>query len=311
MKNYRILTYDVMRSISVVWIICFWHLKDYYDGSMFERMVSLRYGEEFTVIALASFTLLSGLFMGRYVIKDINDVKLFYKRRWIRFYLLYLFASLLLYFIPNIFPFYIDYCQLVFSLVGISFFYGSLPSTMWFMVMMMVFYAITPLIIAFKGRKRIVICLMLWLICYPAYKYGVIHLFIFRYTFFYLLGLCMVAPNIPIEFLKSNWLIKFPLMCVLFFVTFFFQHWTIRNYHILFGVFIALYICIALSLIQNSFVMRFVGTISMSSMCAYLFHRQIYGVFILTGMPAYLAIPFIFLFSFYLQILYDKLISRI
>lgn len=93
----RIETYDILRALMVIWIVCIWHKLDYqssHNGWIGYNSICF----DVTKIVLASFTLLSGIFLNKYSISSYSDVLTFYKKRLLRFYPLLIIALFLFYY---------------------------------------------------------------------------------------------------------------------------------------------------------------------------------------------------------------------
>ena len=87
-------TFDLIRAIAIIWIVCIWHLTNYYpQQSNFYLLIMNKYGYDITVVILSIFTLLSGLFLGQKKVLNLNDFLLFYKKRATRFYLLFIISG--------------------------------------------------------------------------------------------------------------------------------------------------------------------------------------------------------------------------
>lgn len=63
--------------------------------------------------------------------------------------------------------------------------------------------------------------------------------------------------------------------------------------------------------LNSSIVGNIVSFISYSSMCAYFFHRQLYAMGILFGLPLFLLPIIVFLLSYYVQKTYDSIVKLI
>ena len=97
MKNKkRDITFDIARSLCILWIVGVWHLKDYVclDGVSENIM---RAGDVITTAALGAFTFMSGYFLKRYKMRMVSDALLFYRKRLLRFWVLYFAASASIY----------------------------------------------------------------------------------------------------------------------------------------------------------------------------------------------------------------------
>ncbi|MFN2308677.1 MAG: acyltransferase family protein [Gammaproteobacteria bacterium] len=131
---------DLLRVLSIVYIVGYWHLIPYtswlpgYANHLTEAIKD---------VALGSFVFSSGLLLARRDVRlELGEFLGFYQRRLVRIYPLYLFALL------------------VFGLAGlasapvllkaallVSMFAPPAPPTLWFIAMIMFFYLLAPLLI--------------------------------------------------------------------------------------------------------------------------------------------------------------------
>lgn len=154
-NNNRNISYDLLRVVCMIWIVCIWHLTDYYKGTDFYDLIHKSTLSKITTISLAAFTLMSGLFLGKYNVENMKDIVHFYIKRLGRIYILFALSLFTLYFIPhpvegNV---YIkDLSCLAYSLVGMSMLKTPAPSTLWFVEMLLVFYFFTPILLLCKNR---------------------------------------------------------------------------------------------------------------------------------------------------------------
>jgi len=137
---------DVMRAVSMLYIVGFWHLLDY------TKVVRLHYNPvtyRLTVGALSLFVLISGFLTGR---KDgglaRGEIWSFYKTRFWRIYLPFVIASgLFLAARIN------DTPTLVKGVTLVAMLLAPPPFTLWFVSMIVLFYLIAPLLIGLRGNE--------------------------------------------------------------------------------------------------------------------------------------------------------------
>ena len=82
--------FDIARAISILYIVGYWHLYNYSLTPMNAGLKEISYG--FTIASLSTFCYMSGLFLGRHTITGMKDAVFFYKKRIMRFWLLYALA---------------------------------------------------------------------------------------------------------------------------------------------------------------------------------------------------------------------------
>lgn len=82
----RVIFLDCARALCMIWIVGFWHMQEYTNLSLTGIFFS-----NITNGVLATFTLISGYFLGQKNISSIQDTVTFYKKRLLRFYPLFLY----------------------------------------------------------------------------------------------------------------------------------------------------------------------------------------------------------------------------
>lgn len=132
---------DMLRAISVLYIVGYWHMFNYTQAfPEYNNEVTVRV----TVIILGLFVFLSGFLLGRRNVNfNLTDFIWFYKKRIIRIYPLYVGAL-------TLFLFYglCDRSVWAKGVLSISMFYGPPPPTLWFITMILFFYLVAPFLIA-------------------------------------------------------------------------------------------------------------------------------------------------------------------
>lgn len=326
MKNKkRDITFDIARSLCILWIVGVWHLKEYVclDGVSENIM---RAGVVIETAVLGTFTFMSGFFLKRHKMSTMSDALLFYRKRLLRFWVLYFAASASLYIasIAGGSPWFTSPKSFVLSLLGLSVFFPPHPRTFWYISMLMLFYLLTPLLLVPRKRAgKIVLYVTVEAVFVILWLAGVTE------------GLCMVLfPMYALGMLVSDrdvakvksrrwWVV----VCVpaLFILSLQINQRYIASlcWHVL-----ALPLLIVLSdLLARNRIVRAAGRkVSYASMNMYLFHRHIFilSVLVLNAgslhnihgavMPIWFAVlvvvPAITVFSYFLQKAYDRMVSK-
>jgi peptidoglycan/LPS O-acetylase OafA/YrhL len=137
---------DVMRAVSMLYIVGYWHLLDY------TKVVSWHYNPltyRLTVGALALFVLISGFLTGR---QDgglaRGEIWEFYRTRFWRIYIPFVIASgLFLAAGMN------DTVTLIKGVTLVAMLLAPPPFTLWFVSMIVLFYLVAPLLIGLRGNR--------------------------------------------------------------------------------------------------------------------------------------------------------------
>lgn len=257
---------DCSRAVCALYIVGFWHLSEYIGIDIWN---SVTY--QATHGVLATFTFISGYFLGKKKVESIKEIFLFYMKRLAGFYPLFIVACILLYRIGCI----KDSRQLVLTTFGLSCFVPPAPMTAWYLCMLMNFYFITPIINSYATRKaRWLIIAATELLLIVTVAYGNADMRLCFYWPFYSAGL-LSSTKILVN--KVNF--KAILSAVIIFLG---VSINIGN-----GIGIFSFItsgCIVVfmlnvgQILKNTVLHRSMMLISYASMCAYLFHRPIYSL---------------------------------
>lgn len=261
----RIAYIDTARVISMLWIVGYWHLIQYSGKGYIEKYTFE--GEEYiTMSMLGLFMFLSGYLLGRKKLDSKENVVTFYKRRFWRFYFLYAVSALALFgmgFIENV-P------LLITTLTATSSFILPQPNTLWFMSMLAFFYLVTPI-----AKKNYIlgggIFLLIILFNYIIPEGVDPRLFI--YYPIYTCGLYLAETDIVVKMMNKR--VTVVLSLALSIVLFFFPlEWDWILY--LFILPVMIFILSFSRLIDTQTTSLLVSFLAYSSLCAYLFHREIY-----------------------------------
>ena len=268
----KLISIDYMRAVSMLYIVAFWHLLEYTNA--FPQYKNLLTGV-LTVSVLGLFVFISGYLVGGAKGRSLSPLE-FYKKRIIRIYPLYALAILLFYLYG------INGSQTsLFSLLGLSMYYGPKPITLWFITAIVVYYLLAPLFlrvvnssvgylitfsVVFLSTIALYISLgtvdirvALYLPCFAAGIYCSIHGIINK--FFNLKSMmAMLGIGIPLLFVESGLLARnqlgyIPLILSLAYLIFYAFYRSERY-------------------LKASKIVTF---LSYGSFAAYLFHRPIYS----------------------------------
>ena len=310
---------DLLRALSILYIVGFWHLLNYTKAvPHYMNFTTLRV----TNIVLGVFVLLSGYFLGQPKNKvNRYSILAFYKKRLVRVYPLYLSALLLFVFFGLA-----DVKTALKAAFLVSMFAMPAPPTLWFITVIMVFYLTAPLTIYYcrKENPTFRVAVYLTALLFGLFAYGYLAHILDVRIIIYLP--CFVAgvyiANNPTRLNKYLLFILFALSILITTVktTHVPTYWLLKTPMILCGAYICFQIGERINISSTIFskVIRF---LSYSSFCMFLFHRPIYITFKWLHFPAtyfhqlaYLVgicLPSVIFLSYVIQKTYDFAIEKL
>lgn len=309
----RIETYDILRALMVIWIVCIWHKLDYqssHNGWIEYNSICF----DVTKIVLASFTLLSGIFLNKYSISSYSDVLTFYKNRLLRFYPLLIIAIFLFYYTTR--PggdVWFDKKTLFYSIIGISCLKSCAPSTLWYMEMLLLFYAVIPLLLYRPKVTVISTCILILL-----FNSNGVDPRIMLYFPFYVIGLNLKPQQIinTISNHKHLFFYFSSIICAFLLLEYLNKPKYFEGITILLGL-ISLFILVIYlerftkCIRGGDYVKTVLSWISYTALTSYLFHRPLYWFLLIIKVPLWIC-PFIIIpIAYIIQYLYDSLISAL
>lgn len=196
----KILSFDTARVISMFYIIGILHLSGYTGKSIAENEICV------SVIwsTLGVFTFISAYLLGsRYNFSSISEIMVFYKKRLLRFYPLFLISSLALVAIG-----FNSWDVTWKGLLGISPFWKPQQQTLWYIATLMFMYLITPALGNGKlGRKVIIILGILVLAFSIECIFHTVDSRFYYYFLIYAIGVVAAKhfPNSSLRILSSKY----------------------------------------------------------------------------------------------------------
>lgn len=307
----RYFPFDLARCICVVWIVGFWHMRQYLSLELRPSERDLFVYKSITMGVLACFTFLSGYFLKKYEFHNSGDILAFYKKRFIRFYPLFVIA------VVGLVVFGSTIQQGMLAILGLSMLYPPPIHTLWYFSMLLLFYLMPPIL---KVRRDLwkscfSFIFLIILVLVTSYLFFDIRLFI--YFPFYVLGLNIsnhTVDKLLNPFSLAVSIVVFVVLCL----------WCQDNcflqiVHSLCVVIAMLSFC---KLVFLDKITQPVSYIAEASMCAYLFHRPIYLIIVIvmrnltryqfmTIPIALFSVVALFGFAYSIQSLYNRLINYI
>lgn len=312
----KILSFDTARVISMFYIIGILHLSGYTGKSIAENEICV------SVIwsTLGVFTFISAYLLGsRYNFSSISEIMVFYKKRLLRFYPLFLISSLALVAIG-----FNSWDVTWKGLLGISPFWKPQQQTLWYIATLMFMYLITPALGNGKlGRKVIIILGILVLAFSIECIFHTVDSRFYYYFLIYAIGVVAAKhfPNSSLRILSSKYVFFVIIIIYVAVLSIMLKEKEMRLLMLLNG-----YIGTLLILNLSSLLVKYnyfsgggkiVPFISYGSMCAYLFHRELYWCFLQIYTPRssvliwlylfFVAFPVILITSYYIQKIYNNI----
>lgn len=320
-KN-RILGFDVARSLAMFYIVGLLHLSGYTEWRFDQYSICT----SFIWSTLGVFTFLSAyLLASRYSFNTKKDVIIFFKRRVLRFYPLFFISSVLLLAIG-----FNTWAETWKGLLGISPFWIPQQHTLWYIATIIFLYLITPIICC--RRLGIVLRLLIGFVVIPGCLMILQIIWhrvdprLFYYLVVYLCGAfaAMYLSKLTRKTLES----KYTLFAIIPYTGLL---WCVHNLNSRVWMLAAGYCGVILLLnvsmlvgkriSEGSGIEKVISFLSFSSMSAYLFHREIYWIFLKIWSPEspalrfgylfFIALPVVFYISYWIQIYYDNISKRL
>ena len=316
----RNIGFDVARSTAMIYIVGILHLSGYTELAV-ERndaFVSLIWS------TLGVFTFLSSfLLASKYTFSNKGDVRIFIKKRVLRFYPLFLLSSLLLLAIH-----FNTWSETWKGLIGISPVWKPQQHTLWYISMLIGLYALTPLLCK---KRRLVFQILLFIGCLmvPVVIDLCFHSVDPRLYYYYIVYFTGILTA---QHYKDRFLLvvdsKLTLLLLLAYVPIFLYlltggHRLVMMFEGYLGIVVILNLC---ALVGRAFQDRkafrsVVSFLSYASMCAYLFHREVYWLLLEIWTPStdwdtiyylfFVGLPIVFILSYYIQKGYDRGVNKL
>lgn len=308
--NKRNSTIDILRFVTVFWVAGVTHLLYYAQIHVADFHPSLSF---LTKMMMTALVFISGFLNGKKSFTDIKSVGLYYKKRFLHTHVPLIIASLLMYgvyLITQVWLFKNMKCFIL-TLFGLSGIIRPAPGTLWFILMMLVFYLLTPL---FPYPRKTSLILLKSAIVYAIliavhYRFKLLDERIIMYFPSYILGLLLTG----IKLSKRRSMIILSVSIAVTAVSAFYIAGLTENIHINsvllpFTVPVILAFSELLSRIPRlNKVLAYLGSISMS---VYLFHRHVY-ILLHYYLGSDFSVPFAYLVALPLCIITAVIINRL
>ena len=317
----RILYLDVARTIAVLWIVGYWHLRVYCGKDYTTPYLSIPCDGYITNVVLGLFMFLSGFFISKYTFNHFtSDIKTFLFKRMTRFYLLYSLSAVLLYIMR--YNSHLGRLSLFTTLTMISTYIPPQPRTLWFFSMLASFYLFTPLLLIKPVKSLLYSFAIIYgfsIIAHYLLPKGIDPRFFWCFPL-YCSGLYIGRRKTLMKYLTTH-----PsgviCSCLIAMQVYIILTWPddyiiLQYFSIPIGIVFILYISRMLAKLPIACIIK---PIAYCSMCAYLFHREIYiGLMTIYDyfslnysyfFSLIVFLPICLVVSYYTQQLYDKYVT--
>lgn len=299
----RILYFDFAKVICMFWVTAILHLLQYLGDDWF--LYIYPWGYNLTWATLGTFSLIAGFFMGGKECSSLQDVWLFYKKRIVRFYPLFVLSTILLFSIN-----FITLRQSFYALTGLSPFIPNQPRTLWYISMMVVLYFISPFVL---NNKRIVVSVVIMSILLIYRKiFWLDDRFVYN-CFLYLTGICIASyKDFLLKYISNSKLTC--LHTLLYIIVLISSYWISNNiYHQITSVLVVIFILCISSYASKFCNEKVLLWLSYTSMSCYLFHRFIYDICLRIYMPdnSFIKVIYLFVIGFSCCLIFAYLVQKL
>ena len=296
-------TFDIARAICMLWIVGVWHMWSEYIG---RPLTDGPLGDCITGGVLATFFFISGRLSGRGAVRGFQDALRYWKRRFAAFYPLFALSAATLYLLRYI----ASKRRLALSLLCLSSFFPPMPPTIWFAEIVQLFYLFTPVLLcSLSKRGKWMLTAAVWTaLLAERILIGRFDTRLSGYFLIYAAGILMDSKTYRMLVNGKSF-----CLCLALFLAMTFSPVNIPILGFLVGSYAFVFMLLSLSafLGKSRLIAGLSYEIALSSMCAFLFHRQVFellkrwvGVFSLPF--AYLvALPLLLILSLGMQKTYS------
>lgn len=319
MVKERVLGFDMGRIVAIFLVIGIYHNFGYAKVHYYRDAATL----SLVYSSLGLFTFISAfLLSSKYNFANKKEIIQFYKKRVVRIWPLFALSSFALYFIH-----FNELLPTLKGLVGLSPFWKPAPTTMWYVAMLITLYVLTPFVVQGSIVKQ---CLKVVLVMAVIGMIQIVFKTVvpktFNYYTVYMIGLLLGrnAYKATMNFLSSKktilvsvvWLILYVIVCVTG------NNW-LRSLSGVVGIVAFINLCILISNVFSTrhYFVNIITTLSYSTFCAYLFHREVIWLLLRIkalerGWPVFLevlliGVPLTFMVAYMIQHLYDSFTNRL
>ncbi len=317
-KQSRIIEFDVLRTICILWIVGAWHLCTYSPAlRAFHRPETAL----FKTIILGMFFYISAyLLASKYSINSITEIKVFLLKRYLRIYPMYLTILAILLCFKKI-----TATDFLISAFHLNMILKTPLLTLWFVTMIFLFYIITSILLyKYSHKKLAAFCLVSHIIfCLLIATTNYIDERMVLYTPIYCLGIFVAKTSLWESIRIRNILILLPILTVNVLM---FSKLPVNWYLLCMFKIITCILSFPVLYAFAKVVMRVLPHrmfifISQISFAMYLTHRLVFATATSIYKPTeiisalmylgLICLPVIVLVSYLYQLFYDKIMLRV
>ncbi|UCE94824.1 MAG: acyltransferase, partial [Flavobacteriaceae bacterium] len=314
----RILSFDLLKVVALMYIIFGWHMDDY-AGDILQTSI----GRTLVIGALGIFVFVSGYTLTRSCggkVENLSDAGLFIKKRFVRIYPLYLSSLILAFAVSEI-----SSKQFLTGIFLLNAILNIHINALWFVTMIFIFYLLLPVILyTYSVARTLVLSFLFLFICVVINNsFGLMDLRLTYYFPVFVLGILCSQHDKLFLFLKSTrWaIISAIILLILTYIPQSLKFSGFKYMYIVGSLVFSLSPMIAAAELFSEVAKSNVFVrLSYASFCMYLYHRTVFYsllqlyrpesdlmIVLFLGLAGF---PLIFILSEWVQTGYDYLVRK-
>jgi peptidoglycan/LPS O-acetylase OafA/YrhL len=311
----RLLYMDFLRAIAILYIVVVHHLDDY-AGNIYQSKLD----DILRALCLGLFMFISGYLLSLNApIHNKGDLWDFMRRRFLRIYPLYVLA-LFLFMLCSI----MSFKSVLLHMALLNVLLNKSVITLWFVSIICIFYIIYPIIVyKYSVPKTVIIFVSLCSVFILLKEtLGLLDETLILYFPLFILGIVSLKHKLIDRFIHNR---IFVICSILVFIVSTYLYFEAPKFHQIFEILLMMsavpFLILIGKLVSPIVNKRVYVNIAYASFCMYLFHRVIYYLITHIYSPSnniymviyltLIAVPIVYVTSFYLQKYYDRITRRI
>lgn len=315
----RILSFDFLRASAVLYIIFVWHIHEYAG-----RILVTTLTETLTYSFLSIVVFISGFVLTlKYDhFSTVREAAIFFKKRIVRIYPLYV-SALILFFYSSL----ISYNQLLSGIYLSNSLFNTDLKTLWFVTMIILYYVMLAVLLhTYSIKRTLLISFAFFLCCILLHAvFGLIDIRLIYYFMPFIMGIISAKHRSIFIFLKNK-AVAFASLSLVIIISYIpipdllNPDWFGHIYYMMTMFFSISPLIVFSDLVSGKMNKNMVSKLSYASYCMYILHRVIYWMLLEIYIPesniftlAYLffaGLPVIYFISISVQSGYDSLFRK-